>query len=354
MQKFFVSEFNSKANRKYRALPIIVNALFELFSSLFRLCQNSEVFFFIYPMIIKKLIARLIICQLTASPIFCATMSPKTAHSTVYEDIRAGKKIPYDPILLKPETSSVKCALACTKHEKCRSFNFCEDKTCELNRDDVYSTQEGEGILTESGSCSYFGIKREKAPICLNRGKFVSILKETDRGRCEIFRKRVDREWAPWVPSETIDSETEWKMMTSRIILTDVAHGGKQGSDDAEKVTWLKFVRESQTWVQARIHCIQLGGKLFDDVNGTVEQLEFLRDKLGNLNFWLGISRDPTNRQIWRNMDGEKVDTEKLAWNANEPTDTGGTEDYIACSNWDKGLFDIPGSSVCASICDMT
>ena len=33
------------------------------------------------------------------------------------------------------------CMMACTRHELCRSANFCDRQTCELNKEDVFSTE---------------------------------------------------------------------------------------------------------------------------------------------------------------------------------------------------------------------
>ena len=33
------------------------------------------------------------------------------------------------------------CMMACTRHELCRSVNFCDRQTCELNKEDVFSTE---------------------------------------------------------------------------------------------------------------------------------------------------------------------------------------------------------------------
>ena len=65
-------------------------------------------------------------------------------------------------------------------------------------------------------------------------------------------------------------------------MLYDAAHGGKINEENSERLeAWYKWQKLSKkTWEEARAHCWALGGKLFADVNGTTEQLDFLTAKM--------------------------------------------------------------------------
>ena len=176
------------------------------------------------------------------------TSHPRTIHSTAYEDVHLGNKLAEGVTTSYELPSKTKCADACNRHLYCRSFNFCGANICELNVEDIYSIQDGENQLTMDATCIYFGIRKEAFPVCENNGVFMSILKSTDRGRCEIFRRRVDREWGPWETSSSTSTwatHSEWKVVKKREVSLDAAHGGKLGSAETEQtVSWLRFVFE--------------------------------------------------------------------------------------------------------------
>ena len=280
----------------------------------------------------------------------------RTVHSTAYEDVHLGKKLAEGIIVSYELPSKTKCAVACNRHGYCRSFNFCDPQICELNEQDIYSIQEGENQLTTDASCTYFGIKKEAIPICENNGVFMSILKSSDRGRCEIFRKRIDREWGPCETSSsssTSATQSEWKVVKNRDVSLDAAHGGTLGSARTEKtLSWLLFVFELKTWSEARDYCANNGGRLFDALNGTSEQLQFLSSKDGHIQFyWVGISRDPNNREVWLNMNGTVIGNDKLFWHIGEPNDSNGIENCAVCHA--NGLLDVLDLWPFRFICDL-
>ena len=67
-------------------------------------------------------------------------------------------------------------------------------------------------------------------------------------------------------------------------------------------------------WDEARDNCEQMGGKLFSDVDGTPEQLDFLAQRLGYRTQWLGIYRTEASSTQWITTDGKAVDDELLVW----------------------------------------
>ena len=284
------------------------------------------------------------------------TSHPRTVHSTAYEDVHLGKKLAEGIIASYELPSKTKCAVACNRHHSCRSFNFCDPQICELNEQDIHSIQDGENQLTTDASCTYFGIKKEAIPICENNGAFMSILRSSDRGRCEIFRKRVDREWGPWETSSsssTSATQSEWKVVKNRDVSLDAAHGGMLGSARTEKtVSWLLFGFEPKNWFEARDYCANNGGRLFDALDGTIDQLEFLESKFGsNQRYWVGISRDPNDQEVWRYMNETVIGSDKLFWHIGEPNNSDGNENYVVCQA--NGLIDVPSFWVKQFICDL-
>ena len=77
---------------------------------------------------------------------------PQKVESIAFEEVIAGKKI-VDHLLETLTVASVsKCGLACNENKFCRSFNFCGEKSCELNSEDIYSTGQGTGLLSTAGN----------------------------------------------------------------------------------------------------------------------------------------------------------------------------------------------------------
>ena len=103
--------------------------------------------------------------------------------------------------ITKEMDSEPKCALECNRHDQCRSFNFCGATTCEMNREDVFSTERGEAILQDDENCCYFGMKRTSKPICHEQGTKVDIQTDEALSECQVSLKRIDAEWAPWQTS---------------------------------------------------------------------------------------------------------------------------------------------------------
>ena len=120
---------------------------------------------------------------------------PTNVHSTAFEEIKAGKRVNESTLDQHKAASIAKCGTACNKNAKCRSFNFCDDGICELNRHDIYSTVNGEKILQEDVKCKYYGMFKEAGPKCSSGEERISIENTDDIKRCEIHEKRVDRIW---------------------------------------------------------------------------------------------------------------------------------------------------------------
>ena len=83
----------------------------------------------------------------------------------------------------------------------------------------------------------------------------------------------------------------------------------------------MRWVNFEQSWDDARTNCINNhAGDLFDNLNGTREQLKFMFEKLNSKSFWLGVTYDVTGAQ-WKKLDGSVVPQEFLITDWDEPLD---------------------------------
>ena len=91
-------------------------------------------------------------------------------------------------------------------------------------------------------------------------------------------------------------------------------------------VSWLIFIREQLPWEAANDHCLSLGGRLFFELDGKLDQINFLISKMDVDTFWLGLFYSEVEAS-WMAIDGEVMDS-KILWGAHQPDGSGG--DYFA------------------------
>ena len=241
------------------------------------------------------------------------TKTMRATRSVPLMDVRKGKRLVDASIktYMRPLES---CALTCNKHPSCLSFNFCGRSTCELNNEDVFSTINSDQNLKADASCRYVGMAKLDRPMCKELGKYKHIQDDANAGTCAINGKRVDAEWGEWkVDEPSVDTSTVWKQFEKREIIIEPAHGGKTATGSSRRIySWLQWVTKSKTWTQARDYCVQLGGELFSNVDGTKKQLDFFFDKLGQESHWLGIYT--TDHVSWFSVNGSTIDKYLLCW----------------------------------------
>ena len=108
-------------------------------------------------------------------------------------------------------------------------------------------------------------------------------------------------------------------------------------------------------WHESRNNCITLDRKMFSNLTGNTEQLNFIARKVDNESCWLGIFTE--DRQTWKNVDGVIEDKNLLQWGESQPDNSGGNEDYVGVIVSDitspAGLNDFPGSAMLGSVCDI-
>ena len=83
-----------------------------------------------------------------------------------------------------------------------------------------------------------------------------------------------------------------------------------------------------KTWEDARDNWVELGGKLFFNVSGTKEQLDFLYNKMNEHGHWLGIYTKDHNS--WIDVNGNVVDHWCLLWDPKNVFNVKGLQYHVA------------------------
>ena len=170
----------------------------------------------------------------------------------------------------------------------------------------------------------------ETSPKCVQLGTFVDIQNdELNPNICEINPKRVDCQ-GMWV-EKVIDTASEWKRYSERQV-SDSFYGGKSDCETYRVHEWFKWINELKTFTDAKLHCDNIGGQLFGDINGTIQQYDFLIKKQNYQSFWLGIS-DKATSDVYLSLNGNDV-TRHIIWawpgsNAAEPSR--GPNEFTVC-----------------------
>ena len=129
-----------------------------------------------------------------------------------------------------------KCALECYKNKECRSLSFWDARKCELYREDVFSTTEGEIILGSKGNCTCFGMKQKPEPRCQKDGVYAGITNGENPEGCQMNGKRVDHQCGAWYSLDDINNDTEWRLLLRRDRIADTAHGGVTGAAELDRL----------------------------------------------------------------------------------------------------------------------
>ena len=208
----------------------------------------------------------------------------------LFEDIYQVKKLLSYVLLSKKMTSQTACAMLCNRHPYCLSFNYCGNLVCELNFEDIFSIQNGEKQLQDYPFCVYGGMKREHFPSFTEGESELDIQDDEWEGKCVLRHKRVDLEWGAWdtAISDVLinDTDPDYIRYHTRETVINVAHGGVPGSERSRIFSWIRWIRTKKTWTDAKQNCEQLGGKLFYNLDGTIEQLLLFHGKFNGERNW--------------------------------------------------------------------
>ena len=283
---------------------------------------------------------------------------PRSVQSNVYEDVRENQRFAGTWTKTINVDCQNGCALFCNRDATCRSFTCCGRNTCFLHRDDIFSTEEEEASLSSSFGCRYFAMERSDSPTCKEGETFIKIQEDNHQGYCQISSKRVDGEWTIWEHTEDRieDSSTEFKNVSifTREMRILEAHGGEEGNDSRTKkdvVTYhIKFVKKYLSVWDARANCENLQGELFEDLDGTQEQLDWLFEKMEGELFWLGINTE--DHKVWKTFGDEVISEDKLLWLPGQPNNYKGEQFHVSGGGpFGPVLEDYAGSDIYYSVC---
>ena len=286
------------------------------------------------------------------------TIQTEAAQFTAYEDVRKRQKFHVNTLRTLPRRSQNGCSMECNRDSTCRSFLICGRNTCVLLNDDFYSTENAQSYLLDDPSCKYLGMNKAEMPKCKDGQALISIGNDVYRGRCNIKSKRVDRQWTEWEHTDEriedgLNDYKKFKVFTREIKIHE-AHGGKTGNDwrvrYEEVELWLKWVREELNWDESIARCATYGGRLYEDLDGTEEQLAWFRKKFNNNRFyWLGIYTK--DHKTWMKLSGGLISGSKLLWKKGQPNNKKGRQFYLAGSKEANKVEDMFATLQIFSIC---
>ncbi len=206
-------------------------------------------------------------------------------------------------------TSRLACSKLCSKEPRCKSLNFCGKSECELSHKDSFDQSANNSLIHATG-CAYLGMRNTTRPFCYDRGTELDIRNDTEPDLCGIKLKRVDAKLTS-TDKAVVDDGYEYKESQVHQC-TDAFHGGKECPENIV-LEWLRYEKHMfVNWTEAVEFCEtayrELPGRLFGEVDGTVQQMEWFVEKLEFPYFWLGIIPDTGN---WVTTAGNDV-TDKI------------------------------------------
>ena len=252
--------------------------------------------------------------------------------------------------------TQVTCGLKCGRHPKCRSYNFCRPKICELNSEDAFSIGSHSELLEKFPNCVYVGMLQHDQPLCQEGSEMKHIQNDTHPGFCAINGKRVDSQWGPW-NDVRVDNETDWIEGISRSLVLEAAHGGTEGVQ-AENLVWLKRIGTKKNWTEVIKNCKNFEGRLFSKLNGSQSQLTFLCDKMARTSFWVGFTKSSNDVNFWDSINEEiQIQIPPKLWGTRQPSNVS-DKNYLLyrciTSSSGSGFHDQSIERKRFSVCDMT
>ena len=140
-----------------------MNVRCNIYSPLFTCRKN-------YRIPLSKMIVFFILALIISISTNAAKVLPKNSRASYFGDHRNSKRLNGHVIATLQVNSVTRCSIACNKDPTCLSFNLCNQVSCYLNSEDVFSTADSENILQDDNSCQYFGMSRHSKVICTING----------------------------------------------------------------------------------------------------------------------------------------------------------------------------------------
>ena len=220
-----------------------------------------------------------------------------------------------------PSKTELRCAKSCLRNPQCKSFNFCSQR-CNLNQYDIFSR---DAQLIPNIQCTYGGMKRRSQPKCKEKGVEINIQNDATPGDCEINLKRTDFTCELVAEEEvTVNETNEWRVYQN-VSYEYSAHGGFNvtclyGYTGIHNFEWLVWVRNQRRGITGALeYCRTVhNGTLFGDLDGSNEQLDFLKLHMKGLGrLWLGITRISPGK--WETFYGKDI-TSNIKWFTGQPS----------------------------------
>ena len=110
---------------------------------------------------------------------------------SLFDHVQAGLDVSSLTLLRRTTHSKILCALLCLSTPKCRSFNFCQQASCNINSVDLSHTTDYPEQILSDGKCIYGGVKRKNEPQCWQKGAG-TIIEMSNSQLCGLSLKRSD------------------------------------------------------------------------------------------------------------------------------------------------------------------
>ena len=152
------------------------------------------------------------------------------------------------------------------------------------------------------------------------------------RNECLQNEKTWDSGWSSWSRDQILDTDLEWKRWQTR----ECRFARLCEDDDKSEniLEWLKFPPDVLKYDEAASKCKDLGGHLFTSLNGSESQLEFLFNKVGQQEFWLGVTTSDPSEWV---IDIPGVTHEDILWFPGEPNNKLGANENRAVAQCQEG-----------------
>ncbi|XP_075241882.1 uncharacterized protein LOC142336826 [Convolutriloba macropyga] len=261
----------------------------------------------------KKYLLSLLFSSILATLISSEKETPLATRGTQFNEPRPNTRLDGFQIESFQTPSRMTCGVMCTQNPFCISYNYCSGKVCQLNSEDVHTQMKSAMI---DARCIYKGMTGDTQPHCLTKNGVKNIQDDNDPGVCLIHQKRRDEvcsEWAyfeSWIDARSDDKKEfakygKFSSHENRSSLRPPFHGGGNCGPLKRNVRRFETPGGRSIYSVAKQACADIGGHLFDRLDGTVEQIEFLCSHFVTYNMWFGLEKSSDG--IFRDREGNNM-----------------------------------------------
>ncbi|XP_075240271.1 uncharacterized protein LOC142335827 [Convolutriloba macropyga] len=205
----------------------------------------------------------------------------------VFDDFISGVQLSGHTITASRVHGRLECAILCRSEVRCQSYNYCEERLCELNN--VTISDVTADHVTNNSQCEYRGTPNDCEKV------------DPSLERCSgCVKTMADFQWTRWNGTVTVveTSPIEWTIAKERVcrnvtqnqqILPNSYCKGCS-VDPAEYLIWLQ---DYKTWEDARDYCVSINLTLWGRIDGTeiavMQNFPFIAV---NEFFWIGAYKE--------------------------------------------------------------